>query len=326
MAGKVIPIIRKIDMDDGSLPLAKSILTTLAKTKASGTHHSIINVIIHETYGWYDAESPHTEKIKKRRTKAQISFEKFTEITWIGEQELSRAISQLLKYKVIGRDKNTNPYTYWFNVNVHEWSHEFFRVNRIANTKNDVDQQYLSDTTSQDSKDLADLQRLSSSAKSLQDSEESLSSSANSSQDSAIEPVKETDLLKKVKKDILIKINSVSGFQATSLEQVLIFFEQFPREKQLDMMVKINQIVNANKVKEVGFMRANIRCRDCFDGAMGQEKVTAIGLLRAMFSQTKELTPWEIVKQAEQPPPKVPTEKDLELESWAEAIAARKAK
>jgi len=133
----------KIDMDNGSLPLAKDALRALVKTKLSGAHRSIIDVIWLETYAWHDENSDHTQKIKKRRTHARIPYQVFMDETWMNKPSISRRINELVEWGVILRDKNTSPYTYSFNVHVDQWDKNIFRdtrVNRIVNSSQDSEQ------------------------------------------------------------------------------------------------------------------------------------------------------------------------------------------
>lgn len=158
---------QKIDMDDGYFPLAQTALLTLSKTKLSGAQRAIIDVVFTQTYGYYNETSQYQDKAKKRFTRAQISYDFFMQHTWMGKQEVSRAVNQLVKWGILGRDKNTTPYTYWFVVHTDKWAPECWRVSRIANSKQDSEQ-----STGQ-------------LTKSSQDSEQGVSRIANSSQVSA---------------------------------------------------------------------------------------------------------------------------------------------
>jgi len=128
---------KKIDLDDGYFPLARTAVLTLAKTKLSGAQRGIVDVIFAQTYGYADAASPHQQRVKKRRTRAQIDHEYFMNATWMGKTEVSRAINSLINWRIIGRDKNTTPYTYWFNVQVDDWSPDCWRVSRRVNSEQD---------------------------------------------------------------------------------------------------------------------------------------------------------------------------------------------
>jgi|GEM_PF-2919707 len=139
MAGAgLIP--QKIDMDDGNFPIAHTALLTLSKTKLSGAQRAVVDVVFTQTYGYHNEASPYDERLKKRHIKAQISHEFFEQATWMGKQEISRAISALIKWGIIGRDKNTSPYTYFFNVRSGEWSPDCWRISRIVNSKQDSEQ------------------------------------------------------------------------------------------------------------------------------------------------------------------------------------------
>lgn len=129
-------LVSKIDMDNGNFPLAKDALKTLAKTTLSGAHRAIIDVVWMETYGWADSESPKQEKIKQRKTSAQISHDTFIDETWMGKSKVSQKIKELVSWNIIIRNRNTSPNTYSFNVNVAEWSSEVFRNTKVAQAVN----------------------------------------------------------------------------------------------------------------------------------------------------------------------------------------------
>lgn len=139
---------KKIDMDNGNFPLAKDALRCLAKTNISGGHRAIIDVIWIETYGWYDEENPHEERIKKRKTSAQITQDVFIIETWMDKSSVSRKIKELVEWRIILRDKNTTPCTYSFNVNVDEWDSNIFRQTTVYRTLNSLqDSQQFTDKT-----------------------------------------------------------------------------------------------------------------------------------------------------------------------------------
>jgi len=138
----MLTYLTKIDMDNGSFPLAKDALKALIKTKISGSHRAIIDVIWLETYAWHDENSEHEAKIKKRRTHARIPYQVFTDETWMDKSFISRKLNELVNWGIIIRDKNTSPYTYCFNVYVDRWDKKIFRNTTI----------YRSINNSQDSK------------------------------------------------------------------------------------------------------------------------------------------------------------------------------
>jgi len=142
---------QKIDLDDGYFPLARTAVLTLAKTKLSGAQRSIIDVIFAQTYGYANAASPHQQRVKKRRTRAPIAYEYFSAATWMGRTEVSRAINSLINWRIIGRDKNAVPYTYWFNVQVDDWSPACWRVSRRVNSEQDSEPVNRIATMQQDS-------------------------------------------------------------------------------------------------------------------------------------------------------------------------------
>jgi len=142
---------QKIDLDDGYFPLARTAVLTLAKTKLSGAQRSIIDVIFAQTYGYANAASLHQQQVKKRRTRAPITYEYFGAATWMGRTEVSRAINSLINWRIIGRDKNAVPYTYWFNVQVDEWSADCWRVSRRVNSEQDSEPVNRIATMQQDS-------------------------------------------------------------------------------------------------------------------------------------------------------------------------------
>lgn len=147
-------IVSKIDMDNGNFPIAKDALRSLAKTKISGAHRAIIDVIWMETYGWHDEGSPYKDKIKQRKTVAKIPHEVFVNETWMDKSTVSRRLNELVGWGIVIRDKNTSPYSYSFNVNVSEWSPEVFRDTKIA--KPYVDKPLNSLTSCQRLTDLQD--------------------------------------------------------------------------------------------------------------------------------------------------------------------------
>jgi hypothetical protein len=131
-------LVTKIDMDNGSFPLAKDALRSLAKTTLNGAHRALIDVVWMETYGWHDSESKYQEKIKQRRVTAKIPHSVFEEETWMDKSTVSRRLNELVRWKIIFRDKNTTPYNYSFNVNVSEWSPEIFRKTKNAQPVNSL--------------------------------------------------------------------------------------------------------------------------------------------------------------------------------------------
>ena len=131
-------LVAKIDMDNGSFPLAKDALRSLAKTKISGAHRAIIDVIWMETYGWHDPQSSHKDKLKRRKTVAQISYDVFINETWMDKSTISRKLNELVKWGIVIRNKNTNPFSYSFNVQVADWSPEVFRNTKVAQTVNSL--------------------------------------------------------------------------------------------------------------------------------------------------------------------------------------------
>lgn len=131
-------VVTKIDMDNGSFPIAKDSLRTLAKTKISGAHRAIIDVIWMETYGWYDEKSSHEDKLKRRKTVAQIPHDVFVNETWMDKSTVSRRLNDLVKWGIVIRDKNTSPFSYSFNVHVANWSPEVFRETKVAKPVNSL--------------------------------------------------------------------------------------------------------------------------------------------------------------------------------------------
>ncbi|KAF1086160.1 DNA replication protein DnaD [Sporotomaculum syntrophicum] len=209
----------KIDMDDGYFPLARTAILTLSKTRLSGSQRSIIDVIFTQTYGYYCDTSPHEQRAKKRHTRAQISHEYFMTATWMGKQEVSRAINSLIKWRIIGREKNTSPYTYWFNVQVDDWAPDCWRVSRIANNKQNSEQSAAVPRTVsslQDSEQLA-----SQLTKSSQDSEPGIRRTANCSQVSALGPQGVSGILNKY----INKINKNNDDDNNSGSQLAALFE-----------------------------------------------------------------------------------------------------
>ncbi|MFH0732201.1 MAG: replication protein [Candidatus Omnitrophota bacterium] len=131
----------RIDMDDGYFPIARNLLLWLAKTKLSSSQRAVIDVILCQTYGFYERKSPNLQYIKKRRTKAKIPFSIFIKHTRLDKFSLCRAIKSLMNLGLIIVDKSCKPYTYSFNVEVAQWTVDIFRmIDKSDNLK-------LSDTT-----------------------------------------------------------------------------------------------------------------------------------------------------------------------------------
>ena len=117
----------RIDMDDGSFPIARNLLLWLAKTKLSSSQRAVIDVILCQTYGFYEHLSPKLQKLKRRKVKAQIPLAVFIKHTWLDKATLCRTIKSLKEMKLITQDKSTTPYTYSFNVEVSQWPVDIFR-------------------------------------------------------------------------------------------------------------------------------------------------------------------------------------------------------
>lgn len=280
---------QKIDMDDGYLPLARTAILTLSKTRLSGAQRAIVDVIFTQTYGYQNDESPHQEKVKKRHTRAQISYEFFMQATWMGKQEVIRAINALVKWRIIGRDKNTTPYTYWFNVEVSDWDPGCWRVSRIANSK-------------QDSEQLAGQH-----TERSQDSERSVSRIANCSQASALEPQGLADPLNKnIKnknrknkesyKDTLsdYKAPRQKFFDLDNLEKVQ-FFKTLPDNEKLALLVIAYNNAFPEQAQKYG-VAGSIKARKEFEGAIKSGVPPEKILIEILWNQEpEEPTPWELV-------------------------------
>ena len=65
--------IDKIDLDNGSYPIAKDIGRVLAKTNLSGAHRAILDAILDKTFGWYDDNSKKETKLNKFYPRKDIS-------------------------------------------------------------------------------------------------------------------------------------------------------------------------------------------------------------------------------------------------------------
>ncbi|MCD6371184.1 MAG: replication protein, partial [Candidatus Aenigmarchaeota archaeon] len=103
-------MITKIDMDNGNYPYAKDIGRVLAKTKLNSSHRGIIDAVLDKTYGWHDNQSKKEKKIKQRKTHAKIDFKFFEEFTGTPFCKLSIAIKDLVKWKIIKREKQGRSY------------------------------------------------------------------------------------------------------------------------------------------------------------------------------------------------------------------------
>lgn len=117
--------IDRIDMDNGSLPIAKDILRVLAKTNLSPRHLGIIYAVLDKTYGWHNGNSKKKKKIKQRKTEEYIKLNCFAEFTRRAVSHTSTAVNDLVKWHVILRSER-RPYKYSLNVNVNEWAREIF--------------------------------------------------------------------------------------------------------------------------------------------------------------------------------------------------------
>lgn len=123
-------------MDDGNFPIARNLLLWLAKTKLSSSQRAVIDVILCQTYGFYEHSSPKLQKLKKRRIKTQIPFNMFMKHTWLDKFSLCRAIKSLEAMRLIAVDKHSRPYSYSFNVEVAQWAVDIFRrVDKYDNQK-----------------------------------------------------------------------------------------------------------------------------------------------------------------------------------------------
>jgi len=145
-------VITKIDMDNGSFPIAKDSLRVLAKTKLSGAHRAMIDVIWMETYGWPDHDNKHEQKNKQRKTSARIPHQVFADETQTDKTFISHKLNDLVNWGVITRDKNTVPYTYSFNVHVDRWDPSIFRTkndNQAINSLSDSQQLFKQTTVDQ---------------------------------------------------------------------------------------------------------------------------------------------------------------------------------
>ena len=102
---KMIERIDKIDMDNGFFPYAKDLGRVLSKTVLNSSQRAIISAVFDKTFGWHDPDSEKEKKLKKRHIKAEIDFNFFEEFTGISPVNISRAIKELISYKVLKREK-----------------------------------------------------------------------------------------------------------------------------------------------------------------------------------------------------------------------------
>ena len=119
-------MIDRIDLDNGSFPLAKDILRVLAKTKLSSSHMGVIFAVLDKTYGWHDPHSGKKQRIKKRKTEEFIKYAYFKDFTGLSSSKLSRLTGDLEKWRIINRSEH-RPSKYCFNPNVNEWDRKVFR-------------------------------------------------------------------------------------------------------------------------------------------------------------------------------------------------------
>ena len=98
----------------------------LCKTQLSSRHRAILDVVIHDTYGWYDPDRPERDKAKKRKIFALIPYSRFEELTGIEISNISKLIHDLISWNMLLR-MGTRPYEYAFNVDVGQWESSRFR-------------------------------------------------------------------------------------------------------------------------------------------------------------------------------------------------------
>ena len=71
----------KIDMDNGSFPLAKDVLRVLAKTDLASSYIGAFFVISGRTFGWHDPWFEKEQRVKKKKVEACIRSSYFEEFT-----------------------------------------------------------------------------------------------------------------------------------------------------------------------------------------------------------------------------------------------------
>ena len=151
-------IVDKIDLDNGWWFYAKDIGRTLAKTTLNSTYRAIIDCILDMTYGWHDPKGTNELKRKRRKTKEYINFKEFEEYTGIGKTNLSKHITNLIKWNIVKRWKNGKKLQYSLNVNVNEWNRgEAFRVKyqiKVIQVDNHLISKKDSKTSSNNTSDL----------------------------------------------------------------------------------------------------------------------------------------------------------------------------
>lgn len=118
--------ITRIDMDNGSFPIAKDVLRVLAKTNLSSSHMGVIFVVLDKTFGWHNPDSIKELAIKQRKTEEYIKSSCFEEYTGLPASKVSTLTRELFEWRVIKRT-DVRPHKYALNINVSEWDRTIFR-------------------------------------------------------------------------------------------------------------------------------------------------------------------------------------------------------
>ncbi len=82
----------KIDIDNGSFPLARDVLRVLAKTDLASSYIGAFFVITGRTFGWHDPGFEKEQRVKKKKKKkveACIRSSCFEEFTGLPETKVS---------------------------------------------------------------------------------------------------------------------------------------------------------------------------------------------------------------------------------------------
>ena len=271
-------MINKIDMDNGSFPLAKDSLKVLAKTNLSGAHRAIIDVVWLQTYGWYDDSNEHEQKIKKRRIVAQINYDVFINETYMDKTNISKRLNQLIDWNIIIRDKNTSPYTYSFNVNINEWDVKIFRktknvVKTINSCENDQqllglpisscedDQQLLGLPTSSCEDDQLEVVRMTNSCEAETQEGQDMPTSLNNIKES-IKEINTTISTSEPENQYLQIIKNIKGWPydfEIDLEHYRQLVNDFPSVSIIDEIKKLRDWFKDNPIKKKSNPRLRLR-------------------------------------------------------------------
>ena len=102
-----------VQLENGYVRIANSILEWLARADLTGRECRVLSVIFARTYGY-------------RRTEARIALSDFGRATGITSSSATRLVQSLLRLRVIGRRAEDHGYVYWFNKDMASWDQGLF--------------------------------------------------------------------------------------------------------------------------------------------------------------------------------------------------------